>query len=224
MQNTVAAYFGRKGSGKSTLGMRVAADRVRCFVLDTMGEYGKAKGVEVVFGYDACIDRIVQASHEPHFRIALQCEQIEELLALTRLTYTVPDHLILVDEASYYCSPSFLPPELSVLSRYGRHRLIDQIYIARRPSEIHRDLTAACDYVVSFQQREERDVAYLRATWGEEALTVRDLDYDAHELMIFGDRSRAPLPVLELEADRASAIPAAPIAASEPLDAEELEE
>jgi hypothetical protein len=69
------------------------------------------------------------------------------------------------------------------------------IFIARRPSELHRDITANSDVVVTFQQHEPRDVLYLRSIFGPGAVAVRRLP--RFRIMYFGEIEKVPLAALE---------------------------
>lgn len=195
-QNLVLSIFGRKGSGKSWLTRELVQDRPRVFYLDSMGEAGERDGFEVVHGYEECVHAMLRVKDLKRFRLSLRTDDTEDLIKLGDLAFEIPDHLIVIEETSFYCSPSYLPPEISKLVRYGRHRGIDQIYIARRPSEIHRDLTAQSDLIVTFAMHEPRDVAYLAAIAPskEEAEAVRDLP--RYKVAAWGDLERAPLAVL----------------------------
>lgn len=193
--NTIFFIAGRKGSGKSTLLREVAAEYSRVFVFDTLGTEGEPD-YEVVSGGEACVSRIELAAEEEKFRISLRSASTEELLALVPLVETVPDCLVVFDETSYYCSPNYLPDELSSLLRYGRHQRISQIYVARRPSEIHREVTAAADIVATFQHHEPRDLNYFRDIAGEKfSDAVRRLP--RFRVAVYGDLTKCPLPIIE---------------------------
>lgn len=193
--NTILFIAGRKGSGKSTLVHAIAMEHDRVFVLDTMGSEGEPD-FEVVNGLDACVDAITNAAERDTFRLSLRAASTDDLLSLLPIIETVPKSLLVIDETSYYCSPSFLPDELSSVLRYGRHAELSQVYVARRPSEIHREVTAAADVVITFQHHEPRDLAYFRAFGGERfAEEVRRLP--RFKVAVWGDLSKVPVPVLE---------------------------
>lgn len=199
-QNLVLSIFGRKGSGKSTIVREIVVEHDRVYYLDSMGEADASSGFEVVHGMEACVSAIMGTRGKKKFRLSLRMDDTEELITLLDLIYevaeTLPGCLVVVEETSFYCSPSFLPSEISKLVRYGRHRGIDQVYIARRPSEIHRDLTAQSDLIVTFAMHEPRDLAYLAqiAPTREEAERVRNLP--KWKVAAWGDMDRVPLAVL----------------------------
>lgn len=162
-RNTIETILGRKGYGKTTLAAELLEDERRAIVLDTMGGYGHVVD-RVVWGFDASVEAMLQASKERRFRLALRVYEQDEWLGLLDMAWELEDYLLVVEETSIVCgTPPFLHGELSKLVRFGRHRQISQIYIARRPTEIPRDLTAQSDHVITFQQTEPRDLQFLQA-------------------------------------------------------------
>lgn len=195
MQNTVLVVIGKKGSGKSTLVAEIVAEHPKSITIDSMAEYDD--GYEVVYE-EECPDAILAAVRRPRFRLACRCLAAEDNLDLIRLTYAsaedCPGLFLIVEETSLYCSPTSLPDEIAAVVRYGRHRQLDLCFVARRPSELHRDLTANADVLITFRTQEPRDLIYLRTFYGDEALTLQSLP-DYH-VRVFGDLGKAPKPVL----------------------------
>lgn len=191
--NTILAIFGRKGSGKTELTRKIIKEHPRVFAFDTLAEYDK--GFRVCEGKQACIDAMLDVKDRRSYRLALRCIELDDNLELMALAYEFPRCLVVVEETSLYARPTYLPNEIARFVRYGRHREIDQIYIARRPSEVNRDLTAQADIVVSFEQREPRDVKYLRDVAGEAAEQVQNLP--KYKVLAFGDLEKMPVAVSE---------------------------
>lgn len=198
MDNSILVVLGRKGSGKSTLVREIIREKMverrRVLIIDGMGEYG-GEGIEVVHGVDDALDRIEKIDDHDRFAYAFRTMRSEDDLDLIGVAYEVPNQLLVIEEASRYCSATQLPDEIGQLVRYGRHREIDMIFIARRPSELHRDVTANADVVVTFQQHEPRDVLYLRSIFGERAERAKLLP--RFKVMVFGDPKKVPLSVFE---------------------------
>lgn len=121
-QNLVISVFGRKGSGKSFLVREIVAEHDRVFYLDSMGEADEAQGFKVVHGREECVAAMMEVRNAKRFRLSLRMDDTAELIELADLAFEIPDHLIVVEETSFYCSPSYLPPQISKLVRYGRHR------------------------------------------------------------------------------------------------------
>ncbi len=207
MQNYVISVFGRKGCGKSTLVKEIVDEAPRVIVFDTMGEYTRKRD-HPVESFELAMMELGRIQHKNRFRLVLRLVDNEDALAAMRVAFDVGDCLFVVEETSFYCSPSYLPPELAQFVRYGRHRGIDQIYVSRRPAEIHRDLTAQSDLIVSFQQREPADIEYLRRSMGPEADRLPQLK--KFSIMVSGEVSGAPLPILERLANGGKAPPFKP--------------
>lgn len=204
MQNVVISVFGKKGSGKSTLVKEIVDESPRVIVFDTMGEYD-SKRDKPITNCEAALMELARIQNERRFRVILHLEEDEDTFAAMRVAFDVGkpgkhNTLLVVEETSFYCSPSYLPPELARFVRYGRHRGIDQIYVSRRPAEIHRDLTAQSDLVVSFKQHEPADVDYLRKIMGPEADQLPHLK--KYAILVSGEIDLAPLPVLERVASK----------------------
>lgn len=204
MQNTVLVIIGRKGSGKSTLAAEVMAERDRVWVIDSLAEYGAERGFEVVEGFEACCDAIERSTARDRFHLSLRCISVEDNLDLMHLCYIASNETerptLAVEETSLYVSASQLPEQVAELVRYGRHRELDLIFIARRPAELHRDLTANCDVLVTFQTQEPRDILYLRSFYGDEALQLPTLP--PYHVRVFGEFDKAPSAVLHRIAEQ----------------------
>jgi DNA helicase HerA-like ATPase len=193
--NTITSIFGRKGSGKSTLVGQITSDHRRVFVFDSMGEYDETRGFVVCYGLAECARAMVELRRSPLFRLSLRVDRVEDFLKLLRIAYEIPDTLLVIEETSLYCSPSRLPDDLSRLVRYGRHRKLNIVFVARRPSEIHRELTAQSDVIVTFRQHEPRDVDYLKSFIGPRVENVSRLP--EYHVLAFGDREKIPVAVIE---------------------------
>lgn len=194
-QNLILTILGMKGSGKSTLAMEIIRQYPRVLIMDAMGEYDELRGAIVREGPEECIDAILAHQHDRRFLIDCMTLHEQDALDILAVAFEVRDQLIVLEEASLYCDPHSLPDEIARIVRYGRKRQIDLLVIARRPSEVNRELTAQSDVIVTFRQTEPLDIQYLRARMGPEAERARNLP--PFRVLVAGDRSRAPLAVLE---------------------------
>lgn len=199
--NTVIFLAGGKGKGKSTLAREIIRAHKRVVIFDAHGEYGpdaedKLRGCQVAWEIGPSVDLMLEKARLPlakPFCISLRVVDDVEALQLFDMAYTIPNSLLVVEEASRFCSPTKLPREVARIVRFGRHQQISQLWIARRPAEINRDVTANADVIVAFRQHEPRDVLYLKAIAGERAELLRHLsDY---RVMAFGDERKIPLAV-----------------------------
>jgi len=191
--NTIISIFGVKGSGKTTLVQEIAREHPRVFAFDTVGQYGPELGAKVVFGLGPGAVAMVEASRRERFFVSLRSDNVDDLVRLLAVAYEVTDSLVIVEEASFFSSPAFLPVELSQLVRLGRHRRISQVYVAQRPSEVHRAITAQSDLVVSFHQEEDRDLLFLKGRFGQRVEKLRTLQ--RYKVMVAGDLDKVPLAV-----------------------------
>lgn len=202
LENLIATILGRKGMGKSFLTAQIINQENRVIILDTMGEKKyQNQRTRIVWGRDAGIRAMAAAAKERRFRLSLRGLDAQGMLDALEMAYEIEDHMIVTEEASMICRASYLPDQMAQLVRYGRHRRISQLYIARRPSELPRDLTAQSDLIVTLQQREFADIKYLRAAGFDERelLALRALPDDKARgyILVHGDLSSAPLPVIE---------------------------
>lgn len=86
---------------------------------------------------------------------------------------------LVVEEASLYCNPYKIDDSFKKILNYGRHRRINLVAIARRASELHRDITAQSDFIISFRQTEKRDIYTLQSVdeKAEELTTLEKYQY-----------------------------------------------
>lgn len=191
--NTVITILGKKGSGKTTLTRQIAQEQNRVIFFDANGEYDAQ---HICWGYQECIETLVKTEEEKYTSLSLRCYDTKESIALMGLCFHLNNTWLVIDEASLYCSPVSMPTEIGKLVRFGRHKELSLIVVARRASEIPRDITANSDIVISFAQREPRDVAYLNACqtgFGNKASLLKEGSY---RFVAFGSRDKAPLIVL----------------------------
>lgn len=198
-QNLIVTILGMKGSGKSTLLRELIAERQRVLVIDSMGEHDDMPGALVREGAEACIDAMLARKGDRRYLIDCLLEEDEdgesrEAMDVLAVAFEIPNQMIVIEETSFYTSPSFIPPEISNLIRYGRKRQLDLVFVARRPSEINRELTAQSDLLVTFRQTEPIDLQYLRARMGPQGDEAANLP--EYHVLVAGDRSRVPLPIL----------------------------
>lgn len=193
-ENLILTILGMKGSGKSTLAGEIIKEYPRVLILDAYGEYTEYPKVKVTEGGPNTVTELLFVRYDKKFTVVAMIVSREEALNVLAVAFEIPDLLIVLEEASLYTSPHELPNEIATILRYGRKRQISMIVIARRPSEISRELTAQSDLLVTFRQTEPRDIEYLRARMGEDADNAPTLpDY---KVLVAGDRSKAPLAVL----------------------------
>jgi DNA helicase HerA-like ATPase len=188
--NTVGTILGPKGCGKSHLVREIVREQRRVVILDYVGEYGADVGATASWGFDDSLAALERASRMKEFRLSLRDVYDRDRLDLLGVLFELEKFLLVVEEASTLCTPGTIPKPLERIVAIGRHRSISQIYVAQRPSMIHRLVTSQSDFVVAFQQTEPIDVAYLTARFGSAMERVRDLEL--HDFIVGGKLDRAP--------------------------------
>lgn len=174
--NTITFVTGRKGCGKSTLVRDLLREHPRVVVLDYLGEYGAECGATIHDGIVASVRALDRWHTRPRFCLSLRVTDERDALDLLGVARRMRSFLLVVEEASWICSPGRLPLELREIVRFGRHQEISQLYVAQRPAMVHRDVTSQADVIVSFQQHGERDIAYLEGSvLADRAALVRAL-------------------------------------------------
>jgi hypothetical protein len=198
-ENLIIGLFGTKGSGKSTLARAIVEEHSRVIVCDMLGEYDADT---IACSVEDAIKCLVEHEHASTFSVSVRLSELEDYLDVLEVAYELTDTLVVLEEASFLCSASNFPPELSKLVRYGRHRRISQLYISRRPAEVARDVTAQADVLVTFRQREPRDLDYLYSCAPGARMSRREFGAYVEGLpdyrcAVFGDRESAPLAVIQ---------------------------
>jgi len=193
MENSITCVFGRKGSGKTWYIIKLIQNQKRLVIVDTLAEYGE-KTNDLPFCKGVIIDDLysfisyLQSTHDKEFRVILRLTDEAEVEKAFETIWTVGELLLVIEEVDYYCNPSFISPAFSKIYKYGRHKNLSTIAISRRPYEVNRLLTAQADTVVSFQQREQRDIEYLaKFSDGERAEKLRDLPVG--QFIVWGDEN-----------------------------------
>lgn len=82
---------------------------------------------------------------------------------------------VVIEEADFFCSPHAIEPNLEVLYKYGRHRHINLVSIARGDTDLHRSVLNNSDCIVSFRARKfSRDMRERFS--GEELERIQSLE------------------------------------------------
>jgi len=218
-QTMKCTILGVTGSGKSTLAYEIITELDRVLILDSMGDYEEIPGAIIVEGGDNCINKLLELQHQKRWRLVCLTLTEQEGLDILAVGFDVPDITIVVDESSLYCNPHYLPDEIARLVRYSRKRNIDLIFLARRPSEIHRELTAQSNLLVTFIQHEPIDIRYLTARMGKEK-AEKAMHLGKYEILVHGDYDEIPLAILKRmkEGDSVKAPPTKGLTESEAAD------
>ena len=136
----IITIVGKRGKGKTSLAKQLVADSdaKQIFIYDFLGEYISFASDRILVSrgdlYEFC--QIVWNTSQPHF-----------------------ETLIVFDEIDLYGKDNF---HIGFLYRYGRHKNINIIAIARRFYDLPVIVRSLTDDFYLFQITEERDINYLR--------------------------------------------------------------
>lgn len=182
MQNLIITILGKKGSGKSFLTKKLLPRFPKpVFVLDSQDEY---KNGVIFQSYIDLRDYLVKRKINRSGIYVLRPESDDDVSSFFTLVYRLGSCSVIIEEASLYCNPYRIDDGFKKIMNYGRHRQINLIAIARRGSELHRDITAQSDFIISFRQTEKRDLAILD-TVDEKANQLNQLGQ--YKYIVLGD-------------------------------------
>jgi len=157
LEGKVIGVFAKRGAGKSTLVRSLIRQESRLIVYDYMHEYT-----------GGALDYLPGQRFRYLARLAGKARGNVELLA--GLAMDAGNCLIVLEEVDRYAEVNKpLPEPLSELVEQGRHKGAGVLFVTRRPSRVHRDLTAQCDAMLIGPMTEPRDIAYFREYIGESA-------------------------------------------------------
>jgi hypothetical protein len=180
MTNRILCIFGHKGYGKSYLTKnRLLGHWSRLLVFDTQREYSDGL---IVRDPVACLDWLLKKDPK-RFRIIARPQTDWAVSVFLKLAWILEDLLVVCEEVDLFTSAQRIHPDLSRLVKYGRHRGIDLIAIARRPAEISRHLTAQADLVLSFRQEEPRDLEYFAKISKENSEALQTLKVGEYKIL-----------------------------------------
>lgn len=136
----IVTIVGKRGKGKTSLAKQLIADSdaKQIFIYDFLGEYLIFASERILVSrgdlYEFC--QTVWNTSSPQFK-----------------------SLVVFDEIDLYGKDNF---HIGFLYRYGRHKNIDIIAVARRFYDLPVIVRSLTDLFYLFQITEERDVNYLR--------------------------------------------------------------
>jgi len=115
----------------------------------------------IVENFEDCCDYFLNVKPSS-FRIVARFTDDLDIEYLFKLCFVVGNLVLVVEEAEIYISPFAKSTSFLRLVRYGRHRNIRIIGVARRVSELSVDFRAQVNTIISFKQTEPRDLAIMQ--------------------------------------------------------------
>jgi len=149
LKNKVFVVFGLRGTGKSTFVNHIANSvGVSALVYDTLSESPPSPKYSV---------------YRPHDRYNVgELETVIKMI-IPSTTKAPFASLFIIEEANRFCpsKPHVLPPIVADLNDQCRHYNMGLGFVARRPVQLHQDITELADYIVIFRLSGIRDIKYL---------------------------------------------------------------
>lgn len=161
MDNFIILVLGRKGSGKSYFVKQGLKNFNNLIIIDTLAEY---EGV-IIYDVQDFIDFI--KSQPKNFQIVLRDLNDEKIDTYLSLLAELENITIVCEEVDYYFTG--INPNMNLLKiiKYGRHKGINVVGISRRPFEVSPFLRSQADLVITFEQKEPRDIEALQKRFGK---------------------------------------------------------
>lgn len=153
----VILIFGRTGSGKSFLTKKIIEKLNRVVVIDTMYEYNDGM---IFYNLKTLIEEFINNKPET-FKYICRFDNDNDIELLFKFCWYVKNLVLVLEESELYISPFQKQSEFLKLIRYGRHKAISIIAIARRVVELSNDVKANANIIITFKQILNKDLEYL---------------------------------------------------------------
>lgn len=183
-ERQVITVTGKTGRGKTFLIMnylaKMAAKKQPVLIADSMNEYQGGKTFENMLSF---LDH-VKAEGFSGVNIVRLKSDLEALKCFAFSRFSAVKHLLIVEEASKYCSPHTIDENLKALVSYGRHWGVSLVFCAQRFAQLNKIITSQSDFFISFQQTEQNDLKQI-SNFLNTYEKIRELE--KREFMTFGD-------------------------------------
>ncbi len=154
----ITLIFGRIGSGKSTLAKELMRDEERLIVVDPLAEYNNG-----VIVNDMIELHSYMLEYRPEkFKIICRFDNDLDMEYLFKYIFELENVCLVLEECEMYISPQAKSGSFLRLIRYGRHKDIRLIGIARRPSELSADMKAQVTRAYSYQMVQPLDIQIMK--------------------------------------------------------------
>ena len=151
----------------------------RVITFDPLSQYKPDAGELVLHDPDQLKAAMRDAGKSEPFRVLYQPRRgsiLDNWRQVGVIAYARGNLLLCIDEmgmlteaGQFAIDSPGREPILKSIVHYGRHRKIDVICTAQRPTDVARRYTALCSEIRCFQTNENRDLTYLRERMGESA-------------------------------------------------------
>lgn len=170
----IILIFGRTGSGKSYFTKKYIEKINRLIIIDKMFEYNSDT---IFYNFSDLLDYYLK-NKPSHFKLVCRFESDNDFENLFKFIWHVKNLYLVVEEAELYISPYKKQSNFLKLVRYGRHRLINIIAVARRVIELSNDIKANATKIISFKQILKNDIDYLKNLGFSKIHTLKKYEYE----------------------------------------------
>lgn len=170
-QTDLFMIFGKRGSGKSTLGKQLQKAFPRRIVLDLMHEYKadsknkfsfEVNTVENLARVMIAIQKNGISKFEIIFKRPINRDLSEsDMETLFQLVYNFGDVLLVIEEIHTYMKREWMPLWLKNLTTLGRHKGVGIMGTSQRPAEVSKTFVSMCSHVFVGRMFERNDVNYF---------------------------------------------------------------
>ena len=187
MQNRVILILGVKGSGKSYLANTLSKDteiNPKIVICDPLDEYIGGHVYDNIYDFRGDFPRLY---YRPEFRAVCKFTVDEYYNQLFTFLFGFRQFTLMVDECDMFARHNSILQSFRRFLSYGRHREIDLILMSRRPYDLHALVRSQADEIITFQQKEPRDLDYIRSM-GFDEKAVFNLNFEEHEYLVQQNR------------------------------------
>ncbi len=162
MKRVIGLIYGKTGSGKTTLAKQLIKDYDRVIIIDSMSEYNDGL---IFTSFDEFIGYVLENNIFENEKFMLICrfESDIEIEFLFKAVFEISNLLLVVEEAEVYISPFAKQSNFLRIVRYGRHKSVSIIGIARRTGELSLTFRSQTDFIYSFIQTDVNDLKNMES-------------------------------------------------------------
>lgn len=187
-ESNVQLIFGRKGSGKSTLGENLMSVYRRVIFFDFLNEHSKSAKFKV----RSARDFIAFDKKHPNTSVIFasytfedESEHSEEVEAILNYLYKTGENtdknaetVLFFEEGQFYFPEKLLTFTLKKIITGGRHAQLNMIITTQRPAQISKALVSSADIVYMSFIWEKNDYEYIKRSFPQEVVSKFEFLHD----------------------------------------------
>jgi energy-coupling factor transporter ATP-binding protein EcfA2 len=162
----ITIIFGRTGSGKTFLVKKLIEPLKRVIIIDALNEY--TDGI-IFYNIKDFAQYFLDNPNLKEFRIIcrfhnfdLNSDMETTFNRLFDLVFHISNLTLVIEEAEIYISSNQRKSVFNNLVKYGRHKAISIIAVARRVTELSNELKSQLNIAYSSKQILQKDIDYLK--------------------------------------------------------------